>query len=181
MTMADAAKEYAMALFELAKEEHIEGLILDELRVLRKILRENQELMKLLDAPNINLEDRISFIDKVFKDKMHRYLCSFLKLMTERRHSPELFACIDEYERCYDKENAITVAYVSSAVELSDAQKDALYEKLKEKAGGMLLVKYRIEPELIGGIRVNMNDVLFEGTLRARLDELKNNVNKETL
>ena len=56
MTMADVAKEYGRALFELAEDEQIEGLILDELRVLRQILKSNPDLLKLLDAPNINLE-----------------------------------------------------------------------------------------------------------------------------
>lgn len=181
MTMADVAKEYGQALFELAEEEHIDGLILDELRVLRQILKSNPDLLKLLDAPNINLEDRIKVIDNIFKGKMHVYLCSFLKLMTERRHSPEIFSCLDEYEECYSNKNAIIEAHVSSAVELSETQKESLFEKLREKAGKNVVVKYHVEPELLGGIRVNMDGKLFEGTVRARLDELRNSLKKETL
>lgn len=179
--MADVAKEYGQALFELAKEEHIEGKILDELRVLRKILSSNQDLLKLLDAPNINLEERIKVIDDVFKGRMHEYLCSFLKLMTERRHIPELFDCFREYEHCYEDMNAIIEAKVTSAVELSPEQKEALYEKLREKAGKTVVMKYYVDPELLGGIRVNMDGVLFEGTVKARLDEMRNNLKKETL
>ena len=181
MIMADVAKEYGQALFELAAEEHIEGLILDELRVLRQIIKANPDLIKLLDAPNINLEERIQVIDSIFKGKVHEYLCSFLKLMTERRHFPEIFACFEEYERSYEDMNAIIEAHVTSAVELSSSQKEALFEKLREKAGKTVVVKYHVEPELIGGIRVNMDGILFEGSIRARLDELRSNLKKETL
>ena len=181
MTMADVAKEYGRALFELAEDEQIEGLILDELRVLRQILKSNPDLLKLLDAPNINLEERVKVIDSIFKEKMHEYLCSFLKLMTERRHSPEIFDCFKEYEECYENKNAIVEVDVSSAVELNETQKDALFEKLREKAGKTVVVKYHVEPELLGGIRVNMDGKLFEGTVRARLDELRNSLKKETL
>lgn len=181
MTMADVAREYGQALFELAKEESIDSLILDEIRVLRDILKENPEFLKLLDAPNINLEDRLNAIDNVFKGKAHQYVCSFLKLMTERRHSPEIFGCIAEYERCYEEENAIIEAHVTSAVELSEAQKEALFKKLQAKAGKTVAISYEVEPGLLGGIRVNMDGVLFEGTVRARLDELRSNLKKETL
>lgn len=181
MTMADVANEYGRALFELSVDEHIEGRVLDELRVLRKILKSNQDLIKLLDAPNINLEERLKVIDSIFKGKIHEYLCSFMKIMTERRHFPEIFACIDEYERSYEDMNAIIVAHVTSAVELSESQKEALFEKLRDKAGKTVVVKYHVEPEVIGGIRVNMDGVLFEGTVKSRLDDLRNSLKKETL
>ena len=181
MTMADVAKEYGSALFELADEEGIEECILHELLVLKDILKSNPDFMKLLDAPNINLDERIGTIDMVFKDKLHKYLCSFMKLMTERRHIPYLFACFSEYERCYEEHNAIVEAHVTSAVELSETQKKALFEKLREKAGKKIVMKCHVEPELIGGIKVNMDGVLFEGSIRARLDELRTNLKKETL
>lgn len=181
MTMADVAKEYGRALFELATEEQIEELILGEIRELRNILKDNSDFLKLLDAPNINLEERVTVIDSVFSGKIHEYLCSFLKLLTERRHSPDVFGCFDEYESCYEDKNAIIEAYVTSAVELSDSQRQALFEKLRAKAGKTVVMKCHVDPKLIGGIRVNMDGVLFEGTIRARLDELRNNLKKETL
>ena len=179
--MADVAREYGSALFELADEEGIETLILDEIRAVRNILKDNPGFMKLLDAPNINLEERIKIIDEAFNGRVHQYICSFLKLMTERRHSSELFDCFFEYEKCYEDKNAIVEAYVTSAVELSDKQKEELTVKLRQKAGKNLVINYLVDPELIGGIKVNMDGVLYEGSIRARLDELRSNLKKETL
>lgn len=181
MTMTDVAKEYGRALFELAEEEQIETVILEEIRALRKILKDNSDFMRLLDAPNINLEERIASIDTVFSGRLHKYLCSFLKLLTERRHSNEVFDCFAEYERCYEGKNAIIEAHVTSAIELSDTQKEALFEKLRQKAGKSVVMKCHVDPELIGGIRVNMDGELFEGSVKARLEGLRNTIKKETL
>lgn len=181
MTMADIAKEYGQALFELASEEKQEEYILEEIKALREILKSNPELLKVLNAPNISKDERITIVDSVFKGRMHEYLCSFLKILTERRYLSELFECFKEYESCYEDKNSVVKATVSSAVELSELQKEALKKKLCEKTGKSVDMKYHVDPELLGGIRVNMDGVLFEGTVRARLDELRNNLKKETL
>jgi len=181
MTMADVGKEYGRALFELAEEEALDMALVEEIRTLEKILKENPDLIKLLDAPNINLEERINVIDTVFADRVHKYLCSFMKLLTEKRYFQEIFDCFIEYKNCIEEKNSIIEAHVTSAAPLSEEQKDALYSKLTKKANKKIIVKYEVDPELLGGIRVNMDGELFEGTIKARLHELRSNLKKETL
>ena len=180
-TMSDVSKEYGGALFDLACEEKIDFEILGQLRVLDNIVKENPEYVKFLSAPNIPKADRIEAVDAAFGGKVHQYVCSFLKLLTERGYARYISECISEYENRYYEYKGLVVAKVQSAVELSDKQKNAILTKLEKITGKEIELRCTVDPRLIGGMKIFVGDTLYEGTVRAKLDDLKNRLSATTL
>ena len=86
-------------------------------------------------------------------------------------HSSAAF--LDEYERIYCERYGIITADIQSAVPLSDAQKSRLREKLSALTGKTVELSCKVDPALIGGIRLTVNNTLFEGSVRAKLDQMR--------
>lgn len=179
--MSDVSKEYGGALFDLACEENIEFDILGQLRIVDGIVESNPEYVKFLTSPNIPKTDRLEAVEAAFGGRVHQYICSFLKLLTERGYGRYIRECISEYETRYYEYKGLVIAKVQSAVELSDKQKNAILTKLEKITGKEIELRCTVDPQLIGGMKILIGDTLFEGTVRAKLDGLKNKLSATTL
>lgn len=180
-TMSDVSKEYGGALFDLACEENLDFDILGELRVVDGVIEDNPEYVKFLTAPNIPQKDRLEAVEAAFGGRVHQYVCSFLKLLTERGYGRYIRECISEYENRYYEHKGLVIAKVQSAVELNDKQKSAILTKLEKITGKEIELRCTVDPQLIGGMKILIGDTLYEGTVRAKLDGLKNKLSATTL
>lgn len=179
--MSDVSKEYGGALFDLACEEKLDFELLNQLLVVRDIFTKNPKYAKLLSTPDIPKSERVQAVSEAFDGKVHEYISSFLKLLTERGHAAHICECITEYENMYYEHQGLVVAHVESAVELTDAQKNAILAKLEKKLGSDVALKCTVNPDLIGGLRIMAKDELYEGTVRGKLNQLKKNLADATL
>ncbi len=179
--MTDIVKEYGKALYELSEEESLQSEFLGELRMLSKIIGDSPEFISLLSAPNISKSDRMDVIDKAFANRFHEYICSFMKLMTLRGHSRYILPCFDEYERLWYENSGIVIADVKTAIELTPSEKNRLHEKLEKYIGKSVEMRCTKDKNIIGGISVMINGVLSEGSVKARLDSLRETLFRKTL
>lgn len=180
-TMSDVSKEYGGALFDLACEENIEFDFLGQLRVVDGIVRDNPEYVKFLSAPNIPKSDRLEAVEAAFGGRVHQYICSFLKLLIERGYARYISECVSEFEARYYEYKGLVIAKVQSAVELNDKQKNAILTKLEKITGKEIELRCTVDPQLIGGMKILIGDTLYEGTVRAKLDDLKSRLSATTL
>ena len=171
--MTDAGREYGTALFELAKEEGIDKEMLEILREVRGIFRAEPEYMELLSAPTISAEERVKAVDQAFRNEVPEILCSFLKLLTERGRIREYEKCVHQFELCYDDAYRHSFAKVYSAIPLTDDQKERLHAKLEQHCGHMVEMHYKIDPSLLGGLKVKMDGQMLDGSLRSRISSIK--------
>jgi len=171
--MSDVAKVYGEALYSLAADEGLEDRILVGLRELETAIRDNPGYLSMLSSPTLPEEERKRLLAQAWEGHLHSCLLRFLYVLIDHRRMTALPSVITEYEALYRTAHHISVAKVSSAVPLSDAQHEALRLRLEQKTGGRVELDCRVDPALIGGLRVEMNGLRFEGTVRARLDEMK--------
>lgn len=179
--MSDISIEYSRALFELAEEEHTEAEMLEELRFLNKLFQENEDFIKILASSNILLSERLNVIAQAFDGRLSEYVCSFLKLITEQGYAFYIPRCIEIFEKMYYEKYKITIAYVQSAIALSEKQKTALTQKLQIYCGKTVQLQCSVIPELIGGICVTIDGKRLEGTIKHRIDAIRSNLQKATL
>lgn len=168
--MSEINKEYGGGLFALAVEEGVEMELLAESRELSKLL--SAEYLHLLINPAIPKETRISLVGEVLDGRVHPYLANFVKLMTERGLVSEIHSCFTEYESLYYDRFGIIKARAESAVELTDAQKEKLRQKLEAHTGKTVEIEYVIDKALIGGMRVLLNGRLFDDSVKMKLKEI---------
>lgn len=171
--MTRIAKEYGGALYALCLEEGISQEVLDELRVLTEAFYENPRFVRLLSNLGMAKEERVRILDESFRGRIHLYLLNFLKILCERGSIGELAGCYAEYRARYNEDNGIIEAIVTSAVPLSSALRARLTERLNAVTGKRISLNERVNPALIGGIRLEMNGKRYDNSVQDRLDQIR--------
>ncbi len=178
--MNDAVREYGGALFALAEEEGLLRELLPETETVCDILLGHPEYIKLLASPEIPASEREAAVASAFAGA-HAYLLNFLRMMVSRGYAREISGALSEYARLCRGHFGIALAVIRSATELTDAEKTRLTAALSRRMGKEISPEYRVEPELIGGLSVEVDGVLYDGTLRRRLDGLRAGLDELTL
>jgi F-type H+-transporting ATPase subunit delta len=178
--MNDVSREYGGALYELAAEEGISRELLAETETVRKLLSETPSYIRLLCSPEITRGEREGAIAEAFEGA-HPYLLRFLRMMVSLGYARELCDALSEYKRLFHEKNGIAVARITSATALSDSERKRIVSALARRSGKEISPEFELQPSLIGGIRVEMDGVLYDGTLRRRLDGIRASLDELTL
>lgn len=179
--MTQTAKVYADALYSLAAEEHASEEILRQLEILDEIFRQEPAFLPLLAAPSLPKEERCSILDHCLQARVHPYVLSFLKLLTERDHIRQFEGCCRQYRICYNEDHGILPVQAVTAVALTPALASRLQAKLESLTGKTVELTNRIDPDCLGGIRLDMDGVRLDDTLRHRLDQLRQTLKQTVL
>ena len=178
--MNEVAREYGGALFALAVEQELCDALLSETEAVQGLLLSSPDYIKLLASPEIPLAERERALVSAFGEA-NGYLLNFLRMMVTRGYARALPDALNEFGRLYRERFGIELAVIQSAAPLSDAEKERLVLALRRRVGKEISPLYRVEPELLGGIRVEVGGVLYDGTLRRRLDGLSDSLSELTL
>ena len=167
--MMDVSKEYARAVFMLAKENDSIDSYLDSLLKIRDIISETPDYIRFLQSPAISQRERLDAIDAAFSDTMPQYVVDFVKLLCTNGRIGLLGECIDEFTELVRDAASVKVAKVSYVFELSDEQKSALEAKLGKLYNCKIDAQYIKDETLIGGIKVEIDGDSFDRSLSKRL------------
>jgi len=170
--MIGAEKEYATALFSIAVEEGKTSEFFAALKTVRAVIGENPEYTEYLSSPAVALSERLQSVDEAFGG-MEESVVSFIKLLCENGRAKLILKCIDEFEALVMEASSVTVAKVSSAIELSEKQRTALCEKLVALTGKTVTAEYSVDPSLIGGVKIEIEGKVYDGSLKNRLRDVK--------
>lgn len=171
--MSRVSSEYGSALFMLAKEEGRTTEILESVREVKRVLDENTEYISLLSTPGIPMETRLNCANLAFDGRINEYVSSFILLLTERGHMKDFHKCAEEYEMLYNRDQGIAIAEVVSAIPLTDDERKALTAKLRKRSKGAVELRCTVDESLLGGIVVRMNGELIDGSLRSRINGIR--------
>lgn len=170
--MTQAAKVYAQALYDLAKDEGLGKTILEELSVLKDIFAANSGYTKLLSAPDIPKDERCQVLDETFRGKVHPYVLNFMKILTQKGYVRQFPQCCDSYRSFYNEDNGILVVKAVSAVALSPEQLTKLTAKLEATTGKKIDLQCSVDPAMLGGLRLSYDGKQVDGTVKTRLDSI---------
>ncbi len=170
--MTQVASVYAQGLYTLAREEGLEEELLQQLNVLQESFQEAPEFIKLLSSHNISKSERCCVLDDSFLGKVHPYVLNFLKILTEKGYIRHFSDCCDAYREQYNHEHGILVVKAASAVELTGEQKQKLCKKLALRTGKKIDLQCKVDPTLLGGVRLDYDGCRMDGTVKNRLEDL---------
>jgi len=176
--MKTISREYAEALFALACELGNADKYAEQLNSVWKIIGSESEFFDLISMPSVPVEERLAVIDKVFADSLDEYVLSFLKLLIEKSRIGCFCECVKEYNDLVSAMKNQVYATVRSSVPLTEEQKASLTKKLSLTSGKNVILDYRTEEGLIGGIVVEMDGKIMDGSLRHKLNEIKGVIGK---
>lgn len=174
--MTKTAKIYGDSLYDLAAEEKLTEEILPQMEQVMALFKENPDYLTLLSEPSIPKTERVGLLDKAFEGQLTLYLLNFLKLLCECGMLREFRDCCKEFQARYYEDHNIAQAVVITAVALTEAQAQALKEKLEKISGKTVLLTQKTDSQVIGGIRVELEGKQLDGTVQERLSGIRKKV-----
>ena len=164
---------YGNALFELALEEGKLDSLYEEAASLISILNENEDLIKLLNHPQVSKDEKKKIVTETFDGRVADELTGLIAMVVEKGHVSKLIAILTYFVKQVKKEKNIGVAKVASAVELSDAQKKAIEQKLIETTiYETMEIDYSVDKSLIGGLVIRIEDRVVDSSIKTKLENM---------
>ena len=179
MPISAAARRYARALFQIAKEDHRIGEVGGELDSLASLLEANDELREALLTPLHPANERKAVLKKICESAgVSPAVRNFYCFLIDRRRLVDFYGIREEYQRLAEEEAGLVTAVVTSASPLDERRKDRLRRALSERTGQEVQLDVKVDPSLIGGAIAEVAGVVFDGSLRAQLNQLRANLTK---
>ncbi len=174
--MSKAGDLYGQSLYDLAVEESLTDDILSEMECLKGIFSENPDYIVLLSEPSVPKVKRLELVDEALGSSLSAYHMNFIKILIEKGLLREYSACYKRFRKSYNEDHGIAEALVTTAVALSDDQLKLLKGKLEKISGKKVFLKQKTDPDILGGVRVDLEGQLFDGSVKGRLSELRKKV-----
>ncbi len=171
--MTDIAKEYGAALFMLAKEEAKTDAFAQSLCVVEAAFAAEPDYTVLLSSPNIAREERTALIEAAFAGSVEETVLSFLKLLCEEGYIRAFDAAKAEFDALLADDQRVSFATVTSAVPLTDGEKQTLLSKLQALGGRTVEAHYLLDETLLGGMVVEMDGTVYDGSLKRQMRQIK--------
>ena len=178
--MADDSKtsnvggRYAQALFDLVTEEKSLASVEADLKSLKTALADSRDLKVLVGSPAFSAEDKAKGLAAIAdKAKFHATTNKFLGLLAANGRTAALGEVIAGFEALSAKARGAISAEVTTAVALTAAQEKGVAAALRQALGKDPEITTRVDPAILGGIRVKVGSRLFDASLRSKLDTLK--------
>ena len=171
--MTEIGSVYGDALYELAKEEGLTESVGAQLHLLRSCFRQEPDFIRLLSAPNLTKAERCQILDDSFRGKVEPYLLNFLKILTEKGYMRYFSDCTDAYTERYNLDNGILSVTAITAVPMNDGQTARLTDKLAHITGKKIALLNRVDPRVLGGIRLDYDGRRLDDTVSHRLDSIR--------
>ncbi len=179
--MTEVGSVYGESLYELAKEETLSTAIGEQLTVLRQAFQQEPEFLRLLASPNLTKAERCQVLDDSFRGSVHPYLLNFLKILTEKGYVRHFSDCCDAYMNRFDQDNGILRVKAVTAVALNARQTEKLTQKLSRITGKQVVLSNRIDPAVLGGVRLDYDGQRLDDTVSHRMDAIRDLLNKTVL
>jgi F-type H+-transporting ATPase subunit delta len=172
MSQTTVAKRYALALFQIAEEQQAIEQMEEELRVVKQVFVENKDLTAVLKSPKLSLDKKKELLKEAFAS-LSTYVLNTLMLLIDRHREGEIVAVADAFIHLANEKHGVAEATVYSVRELTEDEKDALSKAFAHKVGKQSLkIKTIIDKELLGGVKLQIGNRIFDGTIRGKLEDI---------
>jgi F-type H+-transporting ATPase subunit delta len=173
MTTADRIDAYAAALFEVARAEGQTGDVEDELFRFAHTFESNDSLREALTDQRIPAERRQAIVEELLANRASPVTANLVSFVVGAGRGRDLPDIIDRLVARAAEARQHEVAEVTSAIPLDDEQQRRLAVALGNATKKKVEIRLTVDPEILGGIVARIGDTVIDGSVRHRLDLLK--------
>jgi F-type H+-transporting ATPase subunit delta len=167
------ARRYALALFQLVKEQQLIDTVEEELRVVKEVFFVNEDLKAVLQSPKVSREKKKAILSTAFAS-VNPLVLNTLMLLVDRHRENEIIDVANEFSELANEERGIESANVYSVRPLTDEERTALSVSFAKRIGKKSLqIENIVESDLLGGIKIRIGNRIFDGSLRGKLERLE--------
>ncbi|HLM08527.1 MAG TPA: ATP synthase F1 subunit delta [Thermoleophilaceae bacterium] len=173
--MEEIADVYSRALFEVAKEHGVLDRVHDELGEFADALASDRNLQVFLFSPYFSSEEKKGGVRRIVSDADERFT-NFLELLAERHRMPALIRIRRSFDSMWANENRLLPVTVTSAVELDESLVNELGGEIEKQTGRRVELSSKVDPDVLGGLRLQVGNMVLDATVRNRLEQLRKQV-----
>ena len=173
--MQEAARVYAEALFDVAKDKGKLDAVRDELAQFADAVDGNRELQVFLFSPYFSSAEKVAGLKRAVSDA-DAELLNFLELLIEKQRMPEIFRIRRQLDELWKQENRRIDVTVTSAVTLEPSVVEKVGEEIERQTGQKVELSSRVDAEILGGIVLQVGNKVLDASIRSRLEKLRKSV-----
>ncbi len=173
--MEEIAEVYARSLFEVAQEHDVLDRVHDELGEFTDAMNDSHDLRVFFFSPYFTSQEKKEGITQLLDDADESFV-RFLELLAERHRMPVIFRIRRRFDELWREENKLLPVTVTSAVDLDPELVDGLGKRIEEQTGRHIELSSRVNPEVLGGIVLQVGNMVLDASVRNRLDQLRKTV-----
>lgn len=171
----EGLSKYSIALYEVQEASGED--MLDKLEDVREVYKD-ETFLAALSHPKIRPEEKHALIKKVFGDTLPEPLFNLLYVVADHGRSNRLVRILDAYEDlCYEAKNIERIVVVAP-MPLSDEKAEAIRKAYGKNRPGQVEVKVKIDPSLIGGVKIITEDGVIDRSVSRQLEDLGRSLRK---
>lgn len=179
--VAKAATRYAKAFMKSAIEKDKLEKAKSDILLIQDVLQNSSELRSFLKSPLIKKEVKTSALLEVFKGKVDELTISLLQLISEKGREELLLSITKSFVDLYNKHMGITEVHIVTSLALDEKQKSSLQKKLETETGKKVSLHTSVDERLIGGLQVRIDDTVIDGSVKYKLNQLKEKFTAEAV
>lgn len=177
MIDSNVARRYARAILELGSETGSLDAMVREIGAVAQAYDASSELQGALANPLVALEAKRNIVDELASRAGASSMTkNLLRMLVDRRRMPALPRIAQLVTELADAKRGVVHAEVTTAVQLSESFYDRLKAQLERMTGQKIVLDRRVDPTIVGGVSTRIGDTVVDGSLRASLNEMKNNL-----
>ncbi len=173
--MADAARVYAEALFEVGRDKGKLDTLQQQLREFTAAVDGNRELQVFFFSPYLSSEEKVDGLKRAISGAEPE-LINFLALLVDKHRMPEIFRIRREFEELWKHENRRIDVTVTSAVELDSAVVEKIGQEVERQTGEEVDLSSAVDAKILGGIVLQVGNMVLDASIRSRLEKLRKSV-----
>ncbi|MET3317830.1 UNVERIFIED_ORG: F-type H+-transporting ATPase subunit delta [Peribacillus simplex] len=172
MSDITVAKRYAVALFQIAKEQNLINQLEEELRIVNEVFTNDNELLSFLAHPKMTKDAKSALIANAFAI-LSSSVQNTVMLMVERHRTDEVTAMAQEFIELANEENSVADATVYTVRPLTDSEMEAVSSSFAAKIGKRnLRITNITDTNILGGIKLQIGNRIYDGTISGKLGRL---------
>ncbi|MEY7999308.1 F0F1 ATP synthase subunit delta [Clostridium sp. Mt-5] len=166
-------RRYALALYEIAEGKGKVKEYLEELQQVVDIIDKDTKFLEIMRHPEVSTSEKKRMFTEIFKDRVSEDILSFLLVIIEKGRINQLDGKLKEMKNIYLEKHNTVVAKVKTVIPLEDNERKTLIQKLEKKFNKKVLIEEEIDPSIIGGVYVDVDNEVIDGTVKSKLSEMK--------
>lgn len=170
--MEEVSYRYASALFSIAEEQNKLSSYLEEGNNIYLILKKDRELINYLSSYFLTFEEKEKIIEEVFSFVNNKDMLVFIKLVVKNSRSLKLVHIFKTFIKLANQKLGIAQGVCFSSTKLNEKEKKKIEDKFKSLLNKQIILEYEIDEDLLGGIKVEFDDKVFDGSLAKNLSDL---------
>lgn len=172
---------YAKALLGATDDAGNTAEVLDEFHsLLEDVIGAREDLRHLIAGSLLSEEERVALLDKCFAGKMNPLLLTFLKVVTNHGRQDSLREIYAAAVKLNNEQLGLVEVTATTAAAMPEALATSLTQRLGEQLGRQVVLRSRIDPDVIGGLVLQVGDTVFDGSVANRLKQLRQQALKTT-